>query len=280
LRFKDKVVLVTGSSRGIGKSMALAFAREGADVVVAAKTTVPDPRIPGTIQETVREIEATGRRALGVQVDLRRDDQIDALVARTMETFGRVDILVNNAGTVYFGDVAGWTPKRFDLVMSVNVRATFLLSHALLPQMRERGGGTIVMISPPVRARAAAGKAPYLISKAGMTMLALAIAEEESSRHIASFALWPVTAVETAATINFQMGDRTMWRTPEVVSDALLALCARPIERCTGRAWLDEEVLREEGVTDFSHYRCDPDHEPPPLSIQLVDPEYAPGEGS
>ena len=274
MRFQEKVVLVTGSSRGIGRAIALAFAREGANVIVAAKTTEPDPRIPGTIHETAREIEAIGRRALAVPVDLRREEQVDALVARALETFGRVDILVNNAGAVYFGEIPGWTLKRFDLVMSVNVRAAFLLSRALLPGMCERGGGTIVMISPPVRPAASAGKAPYLISKAGMTMLALALAEENAGRGISAFALWPVTAVETAATINFQMGDRTMWRKPEIVADALLALCARPAEDATGRAWLDEEVLREEGVTDFAHYRCDPDHEPPPLSIQMVDTDY------
>jgi citronellol/citronellal dehydrogenase len=276
VRFKDKVVLVTGASRGIGKEIALAFAREGADIVVAAKTTSPDPRIPGTIHETAREIEALGRRALPFATDLRKEEQIDALAAGALEAFGRVDILVNNAGAVHFGDVVDWTPKRFDLVMTVNVRASFLLSRALLPGMIEHRSGTIAMIATPVHPESCAGKAPYLISKAGMTMLAFAIAEECKDRGISAFSLWPVTAVETAATINFQMGDRTMWRKPSIVSDALLALCARPRERSTARAWLDEQVLREEGVTDFTPYRCDPDHEPPPLSIQLVDPAYQP----
>src|SRR5438093_3078489 len=275
-RFHDKVVLVTGSSRGIGKAIALAFAREGAGVIVAAKTAEPDPRLPGTIHETAREIESLGGRALAVAVDLRNAEQINALVARSIETFGRVDILVNNAGAVSFGDVTHWTLKKFDLVMAVNVRAAFLLSRALLSGMRERRSGTVAMISPPVHPAASPGEAPYLISKAGMTMLAMAVAGEEADRGIAAFALWPVTAIETAATINFQMGDPTMWRKPEIASDALLALLARPVERSTGRAWLDEQVLREEGVTDFSPYRCDPASEPPPLSIQIVDPDYKP----
>lgn len=276
MRFKDKVVLVTGASRGIGREIAVAFAREGANIVIAAKTTEPDPRIPGTIHETAREVESLGRRALPFAIDLRKDDQIGALVAAAVAAFGRVDILVNNAGAVFFAELTDWTPKKFDLVISVNVRASFLLSRALLPGMRERRSGIVAMIAPPVRPEASAGKAPYLISKAGMTMLALAIAEEQADRGISAFSLWPVTAVETAATINFKMGDRTMWRKPSIVSDALLALCARPAARSTGRAWLDEQVLREEGITDFTPYRCDPDHEPPPLSIQAVDPTYHP----
>jgi len=274
MRFKDRIVLVTGSSRGIGKAIALAFAREGADVVIAAKTTEPDPRLPGTIHETAREVEALGRRALAVAVDLRREDQVEALAARALEAFGRVDILVNNAGAVHFGDVTHWTLKKFDLVMGVNVRASFLLSRAVLPGMQERGSGVIAMIAPPVRPAAAPGKAPYLASKVGMTLLAMAIAGENEDRGVASFALWPVTAVETAATINLQLGDRSMWRKPDIVADALLVLCARPVARSTGRAWLDEEVLREEGVSDFVPYRCDPASEPPPISIQAMDPDY------
>jgi len=274
MRFRDKVVLVTGSSRGIGRSIAVAFASEGADVVVAAKTVEPDPRLPGTIHETAREVEARGRRALAVPVDLRKEDQVEALAARALEAFGRVDILVNNAGAVHFGDLTHWTLKKFDLVMAVNVRASFLLSRALLPGMQERGSGVVAMIAPPVRPAAAPGKAPYLASKVGMTLLAMAIAGENEERGIASFALWPVTAVETAATINLQLGDRSMWRRPEIVADAMLALCAWPPSRSSGRAWLDEEVLREDGVTDFTSYRCDPDCEPPPISIQAMDPDY------
>ena len=139
MRFREKVVLVTGSSRGIGRAIAVAFAGEGADVIVAAKTVEPDPRLPGTIHETAREIEARGRRALAVQVDLRKEDQVEALAAKALDTFGRVDILVNNAGAVHFGDVTHWTLKKFDLVMAVNVRASFLLSRAVLPGMQERG---------------------------------------------------------------------------------------------------------------------------------------------
>ena len=274
MHFRGKVVLVTGSSRGIGKAIALAFAREGADVVVAAKTVDPDPRLPGTIHETAREVEAHGRRALAVAVDLRREDQVEALAARALETFGRVDILVNNAGAVHFGDVTHWTLKKFDLVMAVNVRASFLLSRALLPAMQERGSGIVAMIAPPVRPAAAPGKAPYLASKVGMTLLAMAIAGENEDRGIASFALWPVTAVETAATINLQLGDRSMWRRPAIVADAMLALCSWPVAKSSGRAWLDEEVLRGEGVTDFVPYRCDPACEPPPISIQAMDPDY------
>ena len=273
MRFEDKTVLVTGASRGIGREIALGFAREGADVVVAAKTTEPDARIPGTIHETAREVVALGRRALAVAVDLRREDQVEELARRALEAFGRIDVLVNNAGAVHHGDVHEWTLKKFDLVTAVNLRASFLLSHELLPSMRQRGSGTIVMIAPPVRPAAAAGKAPYLVSKAGMTMLALAMAQENRDQGIAAFALWPATLIETAATVNFAMGDRTMWRRPAIVADALLSLCARPASETSGRVWTDEEALRAAGMTDFSVYRCDPDHEPPPLSLRWVDPE-------
>jgi citronellol/citronellal dehydrogenase len=188
---------------------------------------------------------------------------------------------------VHFGDVADWTLKRFDLVMSVNVRATFVLTRALLPSMRERAraragapAGTseasgpapaaVAMIAPPVHPGAAAHKAPYLASKAGMTMLALALAEEERERGIAAFSLWPATMIETAATIRHGLGERSQWRRPAIVADALLALCARPLAGSSGRAWTDEQVLLEEGVADLSVYDCVPGSEPPPLSLQWV----------
>lgn len=271
MRLEDRVVLITGASRGVGAACAEACAREGAHLALAAKTIDPHPKLPGTLGEVAERVEALGRRALPIQVDVRHEEQVEAMVARTVEHFGRLDALVNNAGAIFFGSVADWPTKRFDLVMGVNVRAAFLASRAAIPHLRERGGH-ILMMSPPIRPMMPVAKAPYLVSKFGMTLLARAIDAEEDS--IAAHALWPVTGIKTAATVNFGMGEEKDWRTVDILSDATVALLARDPSSCTFREWLDEEVLAEEGVTDFTGYRCDPDHEPPPMSIQLIDPEW------
>jgi citronellol/citronellal dehydrogenase len=151
----------------------------------------------------------------------------------------------------------------------------FALAHAAIPAMRAQGFGHILMMSPPVNAAAAPGKAPYLVSKIGMTLLAMAIDAEEKEHGIAAHALWPVTAIKTAATVNLGMGDDAEWRTPDILADATLALVTRDPHACRFRAWLDEDVLREEGVTDFARYRCLAGHEPGPLSIELVDPGWS-----
>lgn len=271
-RLDGKVVLITGASRGVGEACALACAREGAHVALAAKTVDPNPKLPGTLGDVKAQVEALGRRAIALQTDVRHEEQVDAMVAETVKAFGRLDVLINNAGAIHWASVADWTSKKFDLVMGVNVRAAFLASKAAIPHLRKQGGH-IVMMSPPVNPKAAVGKGPYLTSKIGMTLLAQAIDGEEDQVH--ACALWPITAIKTAATVNLGMGDDSMWRTPEILSDATLELVARDPKQCEYRAWLDEEVLRElKGVTDFTKYRCDPSVEPGPLSIELVDPDW------
>lgn len=271
-RLDGKVVLITGASRGVGEACALACAREGAHVALAAKTVDPNPKLPGTLGDVKAQVEALGRRAIALQTDVRHEEQVDAMVAETVKAFGRLDVLINNAGAIHWAPVADWTSKKFDLVMGVNVRAAFLASKAAIPHLRKQGGH-IVMMSPPVNPKAAVGKGPYLTSKIGMTLLAQAIDGEEDLVH--ACALWPITAIKTAATVNLGMGDDSMWRTPEILSDATLELVARDPKQCEYRAWLDEEVLRElKGVTDFTKYRCDPSVEPGPLSIELVDPDW------
>lgn len=270
-RLSDKVVVITGASRGVGAAVALAVAREGGHVVLAAKTLDPHPSLPGTLGEVAAAVQALGQQALVVQADVRFEDQVEAMISAAVGHFGRIDALINNAGAIHFGPVADWSTKRFDLVMGVNVRASFLASRAAIPHLRARGGH-IVMMSPPVNWKAAPGKAAYLCSKIGMTLLAAAIDAEEPS--IAAHALWPVTAIRTAATEVHALGSPEQWRTPEILADATVALLARDPRACAFRAWLDEEVLREAGETDFARYQCVPGHEPGPISISLVDPDW------
>ncbi len=271
MKLPGKVAIVTGASRGVGKAVALALAREGCDVVVAAKTAERDPRLPGTIHDTAREIEDLGRKALAVQVDVRDEQQVEAMVARTLAELGRVDVLVNNAGALFWADLADVPPKRFDLVMDVNVRAAFLCTRAVLPAMRERRQGFVLMMSPPVSTRRLAGKAPYLVSKMGMTMLALALAEEEKERGIGAAALWPVTMIESQATAHFGLGNREQWRTPQILADATVGILASEPSRFSGRALYDEEVLSELGVDDLSRYACVPGTRPPPLCREMIE---------
>jgi len=271
MRLAGKVAIVTGASRGVGKSVALALARAGCDVVVAAKTSEVNAKLPGTIHDTAAEVEKLGRRALAVPCNVREFEDVERLRARTLEAFGRIDFLVNNAGALFWSDVADWAPGKFDLVMDVNVRGAFLCSRAVIPAMRAQGGGRIVMMAPPIGTRKLAGKAPYLISKMGMTMLALAIAEEEKAHRIAANALWPVTLIESQAVRHFEFGKPEEWRRADILADATVELCAAPPE-VTGRALYDEEVLRERcGLSDFSRYSVVEGARPGPVCREMVE---------
>jgi len=270
-RLAGKVVLITGASRGVGEAVALACAAEGAKVAISAKTVERHPSLPGSLVEVADKIKALGGEALVVPCDVRDEAQVEAMVTATARHFGRIDALVNNAGAIFWSPISGWTVKKYDLVMGVNVRATFLTTRAALPYLRE-GGGHIINMSPPIHPAACPGKAPYLLSKIGMTMMAMAVDEEED--RVAACALWPVTGIRTAATIVWGMGSDEEWRNPEILSDATVALLARDPATCHFRAWLDEEVLAELGVTDLGRYACVPGTEPLPMSIQLVDPDW------
>lgn len=268
---RDKVVLITGASRGVGEAVALACAREGMHVALAAKSMEPHPRLPGTLPEVAHKARSFGVNASVHACDVRFEDQVDAMVEAVVAEHGRLDVVVNNAGAIFWAPVADWTAKKFDLVFGVNVRGAFLVTRAAIPHIRKQGGH-VVMMSPPINLSASVGKAPYLCSKIGMTMLAHAVDREEPK--IAGHALWPVTAIKTAATVNLGMGTESQWRKPDILADATVALIRREPEFSSFRAWLDEEVLREEGVTDFSEYACVAGSEPPPLSIELVDPDW------
>ncbi len=276
MRFTDRVALITGASRGVGAACAVTLAREGCRIVGAAKTMDPHPRLPGTLRDTVAMVEEAGSEALALQVDVRYPDQVEGMVQAAMDRFGRIDYLINNAGAIHWSAVADWPVKKFDLVMGVNVRAAWMCSAAVIPHMRKQGFGHILMMSPPINPKAATGKAPYLVSKIGMTMVAMAIDAEEKDHGIAASSLWPVTAIRTAATVNLAMGMDDQWRTPQILADATSDLMAMDPRATEFRAWLDEDLLAQtRGLTDFDQYNCVPGSSPPPMSIQLVDPDWS-----
>jgi len=272
MRLPGQVAIVTGSSRGVGRAVALALAREGCDVVVAAKTDEPHPRLPGTIHQTAEAVRALGRKALPVRCNVREFDDVQRLLNSALAEFGRIDILVNNAGALHFAPVAEWPAGKFDLVMDVNVRGAFLCSRAVIPHMREKKQGRIVMMSPPVNVKKIAGKAPYLISKMGMTMLAHAISEEERDHGIAAAALWPVTMIESEATRFFQLGGPEEWRKPEILADATVEICCAPASKASGRAFYDEEALREfRPAVSLAAYSVVPGTKPAPFCREMVE---------
>jgi citronellol/citronellal dehydrogenase len=263
---EGRVAIITGASRGIGRAIALSLAREGCGVVIAAKTTQPREKLPGSIHTVAAEVEALGGQALPVQVDVRDEAQIDGLVARTLERFGRIDLLVNNAGALHWQGLLDTPAKRFDLVMDVNARAAFLCSRAVLPAMIRQGRGHIINMSPPLDLAMIPGRIAYAISKLGMTLLTHGLAEEVRTHNIAVNSLWPVTVIESQASINWGLGTREQWRKPDILVDCILRLAGKEPADITGQALLDEDFLRSQGVTDFSGYACVPGTDPPRLT--------------
>ena len=253
-----RVAIVTGSSRGIGKALALRLAREGADVVVAGKSEQPTDRLPGSIHETADAIRAQGRRALAIRADVRDEEAIRKLIEAAIAEFGRLDILVNNAGAIWPRPILETPPKRFDLMMSINVRAAYIASYYALPHMVKQQWGHILNMCPRLSNSPSPGRVGYMISKLGMARLAIGLAAEHRGDNIAANALWPRTIIESQASINLGMADRSQWRTPEILCDASLALFAQEPRTSTGRQWIDEELLTElAGITNFDHYWCE-----------------------
>ena len=255
-----KTLFITGGSRGIGLAIALRAARDGANVAVAAKTTEPHPKLPGTIHTAAADIEAAGGRALPLAVDIRDEAQVDAAVLRTLETFGGLDILVNNASAISLTDTLHTPMKRYDLMHDVNARGTFLCTQKCVPHLARAANPHVLMISPPLSMdpRWFAPHVAYTIAKYGMSLCVLGMAEEFRVAGIAVNALWPRTIIATAAlqaiaTIDDAAKRRT--RTPAIVADAAHAVLTRRAREFTGNFVLDEDVLRAAGVTDFARYR-------------------------
>ena len=251
---------MSGGSRGIGLSIALALARVGARIALLAKTDQPHPRLPGTIHTAVEQIEAAGGEALGVVGDVRDDAQVEAFVARAAERWGSVDVVVNNASAINLAPIADLPPKRYDLMLDINTRGSFLLTRSALPHLRASEHAHVLTLSPPLSTdpRWLRGHAAYTVSKMGMTMLTLGVAEDEREHGVGANCLWPRTLIATAAVQNLLGGDRAMAmsRTPEIVADAARVVLEQDPRTATGNAYIDDEVLAGAGITDLARYRA------------------------
>jgi len=259
-----KRIFITGGSRGIGLAIALKAARDGASVAIAAKTTEVNPKLPGTIYSAAAEIEAAGGVALPIQCDLRDEEQITASIAKAAAEFGGIDILINNASAINLTKTEATPAKRFDLMFDVNVRGTFLTSQAAIPHLREsaKAGRNphILTLSPPLSMKAKwfQHHVAYTMAKYGMSMCVLGMSEEFRKEGIAVNALWPRTAIDTAALQMIPGVDTAACRTPEILADAAYIILNRESKGCTGNFFVDDELLAAEGITDLEKYSVVP----------------------
>lgn len=259
---KDKTIVMSGGSRGIGLAIALRAARDGANVALIAKTAEPHPRLEGTIFTAAQEIERVGGRALPIVGDVRDDAAVIDAVERTMDRFGGVDIAVNNASAIDVSPSSAIAMKRYDLMQDVNTRATFLLSRTCVPYLREAPNPHVLTLSPPLSLdpRWYGQHLAYTLSKFGMSMCTLGMAAEHAGAGIAFNSLWPRTIIATAAVRNLLGGESAVARArrPEIVADAAHCILMRAARETTGNFFIDDEVLAETGVTDLSGYACSP----------------------
>jgi citronellol/citronellal dehydrogenase len=257
-----KTLFVTGASRGIGLAIALRAARDGANIAIAAKTAEPHPKLPGTIFSAARDIELAGGRALALTVDVRDEASVAAAVSRCVEKFGGIDVCINNASAISLAPIEQIEMRRYDLLQQINTRGTFVTSRACLPHLRKAPNPHILTLSPPLdlRPKWFAPHLAYSLSKYGMSLCVLGLAEEYRAAGIACNALWPRTTIATAA-VEFALGGAEMMRrsrTPQIVADAAHVILNRPARGCTGQFFIDDSVLYEAGVRDFSPYSVAP----------------------
>jgi len=260
--FKNKTIIMSGGSRGVGLEIAKTLGKDGANVIILAKTTEPHPTLPGTIYTAAEEIEAVGGNALPVVCDIRFEEQVASAVAQGVEKFGGIDICINNASAIHLSDTVNTPMKRYDLMHNINVRGTFLLSQQCIPHLKESENAHILTLSPPLDiSRKWFGiTLAYTTAKYGMSLVAHGLAEEFQKDGIASNCLWPRTSLDTAAVRNVIGADLVKGsRKPSIYADAAYAVLKRNSSTCTGNFFLDQDVLEEEGVTDFDQYAIDSD---------------------
>ena len=264
MSLQGKRIFVTGGSRGIGLAIALRAARDGASVAIAAKTAEVNPKLPGTIFTAADEIRAAGGTALPIQCDLRDENQIEAAVKQAADEFGGIDILINNASAINLTRTEDTPAKRFDLMFDVNVRGTFLTSQAVIPYLRDSAEAGrnphILNLSPPLSMKSKWFKnhVAYTMAKYGMSMCVLGMADEFKRDGIGVNALWPRTAIDTAALAMIPGVDTAACRTPEILADAAYIILNRPAKECTGNFFVDDELLASEGITDLDKYAVVP----------------------
>jgi citronellol/citronellal dehydrogenase len=264
MSLKGKRIFITGGSRGIGLAIALRAAADGASIAIAAKTVDPNPKLPGTIFTAAADIEAAGGKALAIQCDIRDENAIVAAVNQTAEAFGGIDIVINNASAINLTNTENTPAKRFDLMMGVNTRGTFLTSQAALPFLRKSAqdgfNPHILMLSPPLSMKGKWFKPhlAYTMAKYGMSMCVLGLADELKRDGIGVNALWPRTAIDTAALAMIPGVDTQFCRKPEILSDSAYIIFNRPAKECTGNFFIDDELLASEGVTDLEKYSVVP----------------------
>ncbi len=257
---KGKTLFITGASRGIGRAIALRAARDGANIALAAKTSDPHPKLSGTIHSVAAEIEAAGGKALPLQVDVREENQIYDAVKKAAEAFGGIDVLVNNASAISLTNVQTTPPKRFDLMISINARGTYACAYACLPHLKNASNPHILTLSPPINLKPKWFKqhTAYTTSKYAMSMVTLGLAAELAELGIAANSLWPRTTIATAAVQTYFADAMKSSRTADIMADAAHAILSKPSRHCTGNFFIDEAVLRAEGLTDFDRYAVTP----------------------
>jgi citronellol/citronellal dehydrogenase len=262
MSFKGKTAFITGASRGIGKAIALRLAKEGANIIVAAKSVEENPKLGGTIFSAAEQVNALGAEALAVQCDIRHEDQIQEAVDKAVARFGGIDILINNASAINLTPTEKTEAKRYDLMHGINVRGTFFVSKACIPHLRKGSNPHILNLSPPINMdqKWFGNHLAYTMSKYNMSMIAWGLSAELKKDQIAANTLWPRTTIATAAVQNLLGGEMLMKmsRTPEILADAAYFILRRPSASCTGNFFLDEDVLAEEGITDLSSYSVVP----------------------
>lgn len=260
--FANRTIFITGASRGIGKAIALKLAKEGANIIVAAKSVEEDPRLGGTIFSAAEEIEAAGGKALAVQLDIRDEAQIIAAVQKAIDRFGGIDVVINNASAISLTNTEKTEAKRFDLMQNINVRGTFLVVKHCLPWLKKGTNPHIITLSPPIsfKSKWMGGHIAYTLTKYNMSMLALGWAAEFKDDGIASNALWPKTTIDTAAVRNLLGGEAlaNMSRTPEIIADSVYYILSKTGLAYTGNTFIDEEVLAKEGITNLDQYSVVP----------------------